>query len=110
MNACKIRLGNLGMALPASGRYVEVVYFGKRILRGPDSVAAVTVRATRCRLVSAHHRSSMDALFVEFHGMREWNLVAREELRVAVAGGASVGQVLFGHRRGYIAQALNLMD
>jgi len=52
----------------------------------------------------------MDALLVKFHGMREWNFVAREKLRVAVAGGASVGQILLGYRRSYIAGGLNLMD
>ncbi len=47
--------------------------------------------------VAIHHRASMHALFVQFHGMREWNLVAREKLLIAVTGGASIRQIFLGY-------------
>ena len=77
--AFKIRLGDVGVALSAGCRDIEVVDLGTRILRGQDSVASVTIRAGCGRSVSIHHGSSMHALLVEFHGMREWNLVSRRE-------------------------------
>ena len=52
----------------------------------------------------------MHALAIEFHGMRERNLVPREKLLVAVTGSASVRQILLGYRRGRIARGMDLMD
>jgi hypothetical protein len=51
----------------------------------------------------------MHALAIEFDGMREWDLMPREKLRVAVTGGTGVGQILLGHTRNGIACSLNLM-
>ena len=73
------------------------------------SVAAVTIRASRGCAVAIRHRASMHALPVEFHRMREWNLVPREKLLVAVTRGASVRQIFLGYRRGGIARGLNLV-
>src|SRR5579864_6645883 len=80
-----------------------------RILRGKDSVAAMTIGAGCGSSVSIRHRSSMHALSIEFHGMRERNLVPREKLLVAVTGSASVRQILLSYRRSRVARGLNLM-
>ena len=109
MHTRKICLRNVGVTLPAGGRDIPVIDFGKWILRRKNPVASVTIRAGCGGSVSIGHGSSMHALPVEFHRMREWNLVAREELLVAVTRSASVGQIFLSHWRGRIAQDLNLM-
>ncbi len=88
---------------------IPVVDFGTRILRGKDSMAPVTIRAGCGGPVSIRHRSPMHALSIEFHRMREWNLVPGEKLLVAVTGCASVRQIFLGYRRGCIARGLDLM-
>ena len=97
MHAFEIRLGNVGMALSTRRRDVEVVDLGARILRGKDSVAAMTIGASGGGTVSVDYGSSMHALAIELYGMGEWNLVAREELLVAVTGGTSVRQIRLGN-------------
>jgi len=110
VHALQIGLGNFGMALSTRCRDVEVVDLGTRVLRGQDSVAAVTIRASCGSFVSIHHRSSMNALPIEFDGMCEWNLVPREKLLVAVTSSAGVREIFLGHRGGGIARGLDLMD
>jgi hypothetical protein len=95
----QIGLRNVGMALRAGRRNIKVVYLGARVLRGKDSVASVAVGAGRGRSVAIHDGSSMHALLVEFDGMREWNLVPRKKLLVAVAGGAGVRKIFLGDCR-----------
>jgi hypothetical protein len=92
----KIRLGNLGVTLPTRRRNVPVVDGGMRILRRKDSVASMTIRATRRSPVAVGHRSSMHALSIEFHRTCEGYLVPGKKLLIAMARCASVGQVFLG--------------
>ena len=76
----QVRFADVRVALATGRRNIPVVGLGTRIFRGKDSVAPVTIRAGCGRSVSIRHRSSMHALPIEFHGMRERNLVPRQEL------------------------------
>lgn len=109
MHTRKICLSNVGMTLPAGGRNIPVIDFRTRILWRQNSVAPVTIGAGRGSSVSVGHSSSMHALPVEFHRMRKWNFVPREELLVAVTRSASVRQIFLSYWRRHIARYLNLV-
>jgi hypothetical protein len=51
----------------------------------------------------------VDTLLIEFDGMRKRNFVPRKKLRVAVARGAGVGQILLRYSGRCFARSLNLM-
>jgi hypothetical protein len=106
VNTFEIGLSNVSVALSTSYRDIEVVDFGTGILRGQNAVATVAIRTGCGSSVSIHHCSPMHALSIELDRMREWNLVPRKKLLIAVAGGASCGQILLGYQRGRIVRRL----
>jgi len=97
VHAFRIGFGDIGVALSASYWNIEVVNLRTSVLRRQYSVTAVTVGTTCSRAISAGDGASVHTLTVEFYGVREGNFVPREKLLVAMATGASVGQIFLGH-------------
>jgi hypothetical protein len=86
-----------------------VVDRGMYILWRKDSMASMTIRATRGSPIAVGHRPTVHALSIKFHRMYEGYLVPGKKLLVAVAGCASVRQVFLGNWRGCITRDPDLM-
>ena len=81
------------VALRAGLRHLPVIDPGAGVGGGIDVMRAVAT-GTGGRVLAESDRASVDALLVRIDRMGDRNFVARQERCVAVALGASVGQIL----------------
>jgi len=77
MHAFVIGFGDLSVALAAGGRNIPVVDLRTGVPRGQNAMAAVAIGAGCGSAIAVHDGPSMNALLVEFDGMRKRNFMPR---------------------------------
>ena len=76
--------GDLLVARSAGRCHIPTAHFRVLVTCRQDLMAAVAVCAG-CSIFSLHHRTTVCALQILFHGMQYRNLVSRQKTRIGVA-------------------------